>query len=293
LPRVSGYVTQLRVDDNSTVKQGDTLLTLDDRDLKIKVEQSKTAVDNAVANLDVVRANAKSMEANIQTDSANVEAAKVQIWKAQQDFTRYQNLLRDKSGTQQQFDNAKAAKDAAESQLKVAQKQLDAAQSQYKAAKEQEGVAQTQIEQRKSDLDYAVLQLSYAAVTAPASGKVTKKNVQLGQYLQAGQQVMAIVTDSDVWVVANYKETQLEKMHVGESVDFTVDAYGSKVFKGHIQSMAAGTGAKFALLPPDNASGNFVKVVQRIPVKIVLDNGNDPNQPLRVGMSVKTSVLTK
>lgn len=294
LPRATGYVTDLLVNDNQAVKRGDTLLKLDDRDYVIKVYQAEAAVKNAEANLDVINANAKSAEANLATAKANIDAAKINIWKADQDFTRYQNLYNDKSATKQQFDNAKATKESAEAQLTVLEKQLEAAQVQYKAAKEQAGVAETQITQRKAELDYAKLQLSYCVVTAPSDGKVTKKNVQAGQYLQAGQQVMAIVENTDTWVVANYKETQLEKMHVGQNVEVTVDAYGDKVFKGHIESIAAGTGAKFALLPPDNASGNFVKVVQRVPVKIVIDvNSEDTTKPLRVGMSVKTSVLTK
>ena len=293
VPRVSGYVLELRVKENQHVKKGDTLMRLDDRDLVIKVQQAKAALDNASANLQVVEANAKSTEANLATAQANIDAAKTKVWKTEQDYTRYQNLLNDKSGTQQQFDNAKAEKESAESQVNVTKKQYEAAQLQYKAANQQAAVAQTQIQQRKTELDYAQLQLSYAVIVAPTDGHITRKSVQEGQYLQAGQQVMTVVENSDVWVVANYKETQMKKMTVGAPVEVFVDAYGDKIFKGHIESIASGTGAKFSLLPPDNSSGNFVKVVQRVPVKIVLDQQNDSIQPLRVGMSVRTSVSIK
>jgi membrane fusion protein (multidrug efflux system) len=290
LPRVSGYVTALNISDNQKVKAGDTLVKLDDREYKLKVSQAQAALDNATANVDVVKANAISSEAAYETAKANIESNKIKIWKATQDFNRYEKLLADKSITQQQFDAAKAEKESAESSLDVAKKQQEATQKQYQAAQQQIQYAQSIIAQRQADLDYAKLQLSYTTLIAPIGGIISKKNVELGQFVQSGQSLFAIVIDSDVWVVANFKETQLEKMKPGQVVDVKVDAFPDLKVQGTLSSFSAATGARFSLLPPDNASGNFVKVVQRVPVKILLTSSKEIISTLRPGMSVKVTI---
>lgn len=150
--------------------------------------------------------------------------------------------------------------------------------------------ARAQLGQRQSELDYAKLQLTYTSVTAPISGVVSHKDVEPGQFVQSGQTLLEIASDSDTWVVANFKETQLARMRPGQAVDLTVDAYPGATFRGRIDSIAGATGARFALLPPDNASGNFVKITQRVPVKIVLAEKPDPQRPLRPGISVDAAV---
>jgi membrane fusion protein (multidrug efflux system) len=303
LPRISGYVVELPIKDNEQVKKGQILLKLDDNDLKIKLQQAQAALDNAMASVEVIKANAVSAGANtataganIQTSVSNLQAAKVKLNKASLDFARYEKLLADKSITQQAFDNMKADKETAQAQLEAAQSQLDAirkqkdaTQTQQSAAHEQIAVAESIVKQRQADLDFAKLQLSYATITAPADGYVSKKSIQPGQFLQAGQSLFSIVGNGDVWVTANFKETQLEKMKVGQAVTVELDAYPGLEFQGKVESIAAATGARFALLPPDNASGNFVKVVQRVPVKIVIDQ-KDTTHPLRAGMNVKVEV---
>lgn len=372
--RISGYVTSLKVAENQEVKKGDTLFIIDDRDLKLKVQQAEIALRSAEANVELVKANAMTSgsavvtsRANLETTSAgvetanagaesalagvetanasiaianagvetangNIEAAKIKVWKATQDYNRYADLLAKKSVTQQQFDNAKAEKESAEAQLLVAEKQLNAAKKQVElaqkqaivvqkqveiaqkqanvskkqtssgkaqeaAAKTQENaaskqidVAQVLIEQRRSELEFAKLQLSYCYVLAPIDGFISKKNIQLGQLVNAGAPLFSIVDESSIWVVANFKETQIAKMKVGDKVELKVDAFPQEKFEGEIESISAATGAKFALLPPDNASGNFVKVVQRIPVKIVIKTKETPGKQLRAGMNVKVVV---
>lgn len=332
LPRIAGYVEQLNIKDNQVVKAGDTLLRIDDRDLKLKVLQAETSLRNAEANLAIVKANVgvsganvgsaaaglettnatiETANANVATAQANLEAAKIRVWKTTQDFERYKALLAQKSVTQQTFDGAKAEKETAEAQLVVAQKQVDAAQRQADVNRKQAGVsakqeevskaqlsvsdkqialAEAQVSQRKAELELSQLQLSYAIITAPISGMISRKNVQLGQFVNAGQQVCSIVQSDDVWVVANFKETQLRKMKAGQTAYVQVDAYPGKKFAARVESIAAATGARFSLLPPDNASGNFVKVVQRIPVKVVFTEKPDANFPLRTGMSVQVVV---
>lgn len=292
LPRISGYVTSIRFEDNQQVHKGDTLITLDDRDLRIKVMQSEAALENAQANVEAVRANTGTAMAAIQTAQSNVELANVRVKKTQEDFARYDALVKQHAATQSQLDGVKADRDAALSQLDVAKKQLDATEKQNMAAVEQVKVAESVVKQRQADLDFAKLQLSYAVIVAPVDGVVSKKNVQNGQLVNAGQALFSVVNETDIWVVANFKETQLEKMIPGQSVDVHVDAFGELPVKGEVESFSGATGARFALLPPDNATGNFVKVVQRVPVKIKLTLDKELLSKLRPGLSVAVVVNT-
>ncbi|HWB26538.1 MAG TPA: HlyD family secretion protein [Chitinophagaceae bacterium] len=305
IPRVSGYVTEVRVKDNQRVKKGDTLIILDDRDFKIKVDQANAALETAENNVGVAEASTNAAQANISTYQANVatidaqiETAKINVRRTTQDYDRYANLIKDHSITQQQFEQAEAAKQTAEHQLQVLQEQrkqasaqTNAIASQSKATSKQISVANAAIKQRQVDVDDAKLNLSYTVITAPQDGLVTRVNVQPGQYLSAGQSYFSIIDDSDVWIVANFKETQLDKMKVGQLVDVSLDAFPDHDLKAKVSSFAPTTGAKMALLPPDNATGNFVKVVQRVPVKIEFENPNDPVvKQLRAGMNVVVDV---
>lgn len=307
IPKVAGYITSVLVEDNMFVKKGDTLFTIDQRDLANRVMLAEAAYNNALANLDVMRSNLSSAHANtdinhanVETSDASIKSAEVRVWKANQDFERYKNLLADNSTTQQQFDAAKAEKDAADAQLVVLQKQLTTAQKQTQASQSQTistekqiSVALATIEQRRADLEFARLQLSYTVITAPTDGVVSKKSIQVGQFVNAGQMLFSLVADDALWVVANFKETQLEKMKVGDEVEIEVDAFADKRLKGKVASFSKATGAKFSLLPPDNATGNFVKVVQRIPVKIIMADEHAVQERLSAGMSVKVAVAVK
>lgn len=305
IPRVAGYISEVRVKDNQYVKKGDTLVILDNRDYQIKVDQAEAAVSAANSNLGVAQATTSAAkvgiataQANVSTAEAQIEAAKVNVWRANQDYTRYANLIKDHSITQQQYDEALAAKQRAERQLQVlieqknaAARQTNAVVSQSNATGEQISVANAGIKQRQAELEAAKLNLSYTVITAPADGKVSKVGVQPGQFMQAGQTMFSIVLNDAVWVVANFKETQLNKMKIGQKVMVSVDALGGHEFEAKLTSFAPATGARFALLPPDNASGNFVKVVQRVPVKIEFVNSADPRlKDLRPGMNVDVDV---
>ncbi|WP_221175767.1 HlyD family secretion protein [Rufibacter immobilis] len=291
--RVGGYVDSILFEENTHVNQGQMLVKLDERDYAIKVEQALAAQRGASASTNVGQAQITATAANAATAKANIETARVRLWKAQQDYKRFANLIQDGSITQQQFDQAKADRDAA-------QATFNAAQEQYKAALEQVGTTRTQltvtntgVDQRQADVDFAKLQLSYTTITAPASGMVSKKNVQKGQLVQAGQSLFSIVNDNSLFVTANFKETQLENIREGQKVDIVVDAFPEEKVEGTIYNFSPATGAKFSLLPPDNATGNFVKVVQRVPVKIKINANKEVLSKLRPGMSVKVSVLTK
>lgn len=265
LPRIAGYVSQILVTDNQHVDAGTPLVLLDVRELQIKVQNAEAALRNAEAAVTVARANVNTAEVNER--------------KTLTDLERDRNLLAGNALTKQQFDVTRAASEAAAAQLA--------------ASRDQISVAEAQVAQRRADLDLAKLQVSYGTIVAPVSGMTSKKNVEVGQYIQAGQPLMALSENSDVWVTANFKETQLEVIHPNQQVDFHVDAYPDVVFQGHVESISPATGAKFALLPPDNATGNFVKVVQRVPVKIILNGPTNPKYPLRPGMSAEVVVTTK
>ncbi len=290
LARVAGYVDQIRFEDNQLVNKGDTLVLLDDRDLQIKVEQAAAALENAKAAVSVAEANVSSAIANFETAKSTVESSRIRVWKSTQDFTRFQNLLNDKAVTQQQYDAAKAEKETADAQQSISQRQQSAASAMVDAAKKQITVANANVSQKQADLDYAKLQLSYATIIAPATGIASKKNIQQGQFVNAGSSLFAIVADNNVYVLANFKETQLEKMQKGNPVEVIVDAFPDTKLEGTVYNFSAATGAKFSLLPPDNATGNYVKVIQRIPVKIALKGLETLKDKLRPGMSVKVSV---
>ncbi len=305
IPRVSGYAKEIRVKDNQMVHKGDTLIVIDDRDLKIKLMEAEAALATAKSNVDASRANTKaarsgiaSSQASVATVDAQIASAKINLTRATQDFNRYANLIKDHSITQQQFEQAQATKELAEKQLQILQQQKIQARSQTGVVSSQSSatalsieVAQSMVKQREVDVQNAKLNLSYAVITAPEDGKVSKVNVQEGQLLQAGQSTFNIVHNSDIWVVANFKETQYRRMVIGQKVTITVDAFPKHDFEAVLTSFSPATGAKFSLLPPDNASGNFVKVVQRLPVKIEFTNKSDSLlQRLRPGMNVNVDV---
>ena len=305
IPRISGYVTEVRVKDNQLVKKGDTLLILDDRDMKLKLEQAVAALATSQSNLEAARATAGAAHANIATTQASVstidaqiETARVNVWRATEDFKRFENLIKDHSITQQQYEQALAGKQTAEMQLQVleqqkgqASRQVNAVSSQSNASASQIGIASAAIKEREVAVDDAKLNLSYTVVTASSDGKISKVNVREGQFVNAGAALFSIVQGEDVWVVANFKETQVGKIREGQKVIVAVDAFPDHEFEAKVGSFSPATGARFALLPPDNASGNFVKVVQRLPVRIEFTDTKDTLlHLLRAGLNVDVDI---
>lgn len=293
ISRVPGYVKEIRFADNQYVKAGDTLVVLDDRDFQIRVQQAEAALMASQKSVNVASAAVQEAKAGSSTIRANVEAARVRVWKTTEDFNRYQNLYNEHAITKAQFDAAKAEKESAEATLAAVQSQTPVLNSRVNTSETQTTATASNVALKQSDLDYAKLQLSYTVITAPADGIISKRNIQIGQLVQAGQSLVAIVNDRNVFVTANFKETQMQHLTAGEKVDLTIDAYPNKPITGRVESFAGATGAKFSLLPPDNATGNFVKVVQRVPVRIALDADSSFRRLLRPGMSVKVVVHTK
>lgn len=291
--RVGGYVDSIYFQENTHVNKDQILVKIDDRDYKVKLEQAQAAQVGASAGINVNESQIYANTANSAVAKAGVESAQARLDKVNKDYARYANLIKDGSITQQQFDQAK-------SDLEVAQANLQAAKDQYKAAQEQVGTTRSQLQvthtgvsQKQVDIDYAKLQLSYTTIKAPANGITSKKNVQLGQLVQAGQTLFSIVNDSSLFITANFKETQLDKITNGQKVNIEIDAFPELKIQGTVYNFSPATGAKFSLLPPDNATGNYVKVVQRIPVKIKINASKDVMDKLRPGMSVSVSVIVK
>ncbi|GGE57823.1 membrane fusion protein (multidrug efflux system) [Pedobacter psychrotolerans] len=291
--RVGGYVKDINFEENTHVTEGQVLVKLDDNDYKVKLEQAQSGQKGASAGVGVAQSQIAATQANTSTAKANVTAARVKLNLANKDYARYANLIKDGSITQQAFDQAKASKESAEAAFQAAQDQYNAAVKQVGTTQSQLAVSSNVISQRQSDIDFAKLQLSYTDIKAPATGLVSKKNVQKGQLIQPGQSLFSIVNDGSIYVTANFKETQLEKIKSGSKVEIEVDAYPDEKIQGEVYNFSPITGAKGSLLPPDNATGNFVKVVQRIPVKIKIHPSKEMLAKLRPGMSVKASVSTK
>lgn len=309
IPRVTGYITQVNVKDNDLVKKGDTLFVIDNKDYLVKVEEAKAALAAAEGSYEAARADIGSAaagvsvsEANIQSSKGNIEAAKVRLWRANNDYERFNNLYKNHSITKQQFEQADATRREAQAQLKVLQQaeaasaaQRSASVSRSNVSSKQTEVAQANIKRAEATLRAAELNLSYTVVTASVDGQVSAIEIQPGQLVQPGQALFYIINNQEAWVVANFKETQLNKMHPGQKVTIKADAYPDTEFEGEVTSFSPATGARFSLLPPDNATGNFVKTVQRLPVRINLSKSNDQEKVklLRPGMNVEVDVHLK
>jgi len=293
LPRISGYVTRVQVRDNQHVAAGDPLIAIDAQDLALRLAQAQAALQTAEATWATAQAalaNARAAEAVAQ---ANVATAAVTRAKTAADLARDTALFQTSAITDSQLADTRAAADVARARYEAVSREADAAAAAAAEAAARINAAHATIDERRADVAYAELQLSYATVTAPIAGVVSHKDIEPGEFVQAGQTLLSIASDRDVWVVANFKETQLNLIRPGQPAEFTVDSYPGAVFHGRVDSLSGATGARFALLPPDNASGNYVKVTQRVPVKIVLTDAPDPERVLRPGMSVDADIRTR
>ena len=301
---VSGFVKEVRFEDNQRVKKGDTLVIIDSNDFVAKVMQAKAMLQSAEAQTGVSRVTAQAALQNASASSlnasalqANITAARARLNKAEKEVDRIQKMFGEGAATQQQLDavraesqTALALQDMASRQYQASLSQTGGVQTNAQAQKEQVGVSSALILQRVAELHLAESQLAYTVIVAPFDGIISKQSAEVGQLLQVGQPVCSVVETSELWVTANFKETQLNKMHPGQKAKIELDAYPSLKLTGHIESIGAATGAKFSLLPPDNATGNFVKVTQRIPIKIKLDNLQRVEYTLTPGLSADVDV---
>ena len=283
-PKVGGYITDVAVTDNQHVNAGDLLAKVDDRDYRIAVDQAKAQVAVAEANITNIDAQIDSQQEQIKQAQAQVEQAEAQLVFAQQQEARAKDLVEKGAGTVQNEQQQHSNLQAQQANTDRAKAALTAAQLGIKTLHAQLESARAQLQQAQAQLDQANLNLQYTRVTAAQSGRVVKLSGAVGTLATAGQSLAMFVPD-DVWVVANYKETQLRDMRPGQPVEFTIDAYPGRKLTGHVDSVQPGSGTAFSLLPAENATGNYVKVVQRVPVKIIVDHWPD-DVPVGPGMSV-------
>ena len=305
--KVYGTVKAVQVNDNQRVKKGDLLLDIDpvDYDAKMAEASSRVNAEGAKvveidARVEAAKKQVSEAKAAVETARANLDVQEANLRQAETDSRRAENLFRKDALSRERYEKTMTGYKVVVAQVRAAGEQLkqaEAALETQKAFVKQAEAARTAqvslVAEKKAVLKTAELNYGYTKLYAPSDGYVTKKSVEVGNQIQTGQPLMAVVPLEEVWLIANYKETQLEKVKTGQKVEIRVDSYPGKKFRGRVESIMAGTGSTFSLFPPENATGNYVKVVQRVPVKIVLDKGTDPDHILRVGMSVVPTVLVK
>lgn len=305
--KVSGTVKVIYVKSNQFVKEGDLLVDLDPADYEAKLNEAFSGVGaekgeflEAETRISVSKNRLAELNAALGGARANLDLQEANLKQAERDNRRAENLYKSETISKDRYEKMITAYNVALAQVKAAKEQVIQAETAYETQKtvvKQAGAASTAqlsvVKEKEAKLNTAQLNYGYTKIYAPVDGYVTKKSVEIGNQIQAGQPLMAVVSLDDIHIAANYKETQLEKIRPGQKVKIKVDTYPGKTFSGKVESIMAGTGAVFSLFPPENATGNYVKVVQRIPVKITLDKNADPDHILRIGMSVVPTVLIK
>ena len=291
-PKVSGYIAQVLVGDNQPVKAGQLLARIDDRDFSAALDSAHADVDAAEAAVRNLDAQIALQQPIIEQETADVAAAEANLQFAQEEQARYDGLMKTGSGTIQRAQQTDAALREKNAQLLHEKSGLVAAQRKVDVLTTERAKAVAQLDRARAVEHQAALNVSYTRISAPVDGTVGARSLRVGQFVQAGTQLMAVVPLDAVYVVANFKETQLTHVRNGQPVEISIDSFHGTRLKGHVDSLSPASGLEFALLPPDNATGNFTKIVQRVPVKIVLDDHNLTGL-LRPGMSAEPTVNTK
>ncbi len=290
--RVQGYIKEIRFNEFEVVKKGDTLVIIDDADMRLRVAQARADYQNALAGRDVADRSVGVASAHVAVTEASITEAKVVMEMAATDLERYKKLFEQDAVTRQQYEGAKTDYEAKKARYEMLAHQRSA--TSMVVAETRQRIAQNDagIELAKALLEMAELNLSYCVITAPCDGYTSRKAIQVGQLVQPGQTLLDMVDQADIWVTANYKETQLKHIAPGSEVDIRVDAIPDVVFRGKVQAISRATGASLSLLPQDNSAGNFVKVRQRVPVRIEFTENNNAGdmQRLCAGMNVECEV---
>lgn len=289
--RVQGFIKKICFEEFQPVKKGDTLLIIEDAEFKLRVAQAEADLSNALAGRSVTSAGIETTQSNIGVSDASIEEVKVTMENARRELQRYEKLLKEDAVTRQQYDNIKTAYEAAKARYQQASRAKRSTSLVKNEQTHRLGQNEAAVKLAKANLDLARLNLSYTVITATCDGITGRKNIHEGQLVQPGQAMVDIVDGTDLWVVANYRETQLPNIHEGAEVTMTADAVPGVKYKGVVESISNATGAAFSLIPQDNATGNFVKVEQRIPVRIRLKGNSEADmKKLRAGFNVECKV---
>lgn len=290
LTRIAGYVKSVDVKDFDLVSQNQLVVEIDDTDLKMQLEEQQSELQQANAELANAKAQLVNAILSLQSNKGAIDLKKIRQQKSLNDLKRDQSLFKEQAITRKQVEETEFQVASANQEVVNAQTDLATAKNRIEVLKENLNRATAMIEMKKTRIKETELKLSYTKITTPVKGKIGKKNISIGQFVQAGTPMFSIVNDSSYWIVANFKESQLPDLQEGKQVKIRVDAFPDLDVKGTIVSLSEATGAKFSLLPPDNSSGNFIKVTQRVPVKISIDNQAAFKNKLRAGMSVFITV---
>ncbi len=293
LPRVAGFVKTIAVKDYDSVKAGDLLVELDDAELQQQLEEMQADYAQAEVDIENAKASLNNAIVSLKVNKGNIDISTLRKQKANEDLQRDQNLYHSEAITKKQLDDSKFAAENASKQLDNSQNDLSSAQSRIAVLDANVKKATAALAVKQSRINQQKLKLTYTKIYAPQSGKIGKKTISEGQFVQAGTPLFSIVNDSTYWVVGNFKENQLYALSAGKKVTISMDAFPDLKITGTVASMSEATGAKFALLPPDNASGNFVKVTQRVPVKVWIDDVAKYKKELRAGLSVSITADNK
>ncbi|MDQ6532142.1 HlyD family secretion protein [Flavobacterium sp. LHD-85] len=294
ISRAGGFITEIKFEENQPVKKGDTLLIIDSREYRIQEQQTEAALLNAKAQLEVWQSKVLTLNKTAKVNLSKINVAKAELRKEDLDYTRYKKLVQAESATPQKLETIEAAYNIAVAESQATTDKYQASLSEINDAKSQEAVVRAEITRLEALLDRHKLDVTYTAVTASYDGFMGRRTVEKGQMIDAGQVLAYIVNaETDKWVVANYKETQIGSMKLGDTACFVADAYPDKTFKGVIISFSPATGSSFSLLPPDNSTGNYVKIVQRVPVRIRVTNPKNEADLLKAGMNVNVSIAKK
>jgi membrane fusion protein (multidrug efflux system) len=283
--RITGYLKEVRYEENQFVHKGDTLIVIDNREYKAHLDMALADVENAKTNSIVIEKNVATTSNTTSVRQSQLEAAKTEVWKTKLEYNRYKGLLKEEAATEQQLEKVKADYELAKAHYQEIANTIQSAALNTSEAVAKIPTAQTVIQSKKAVADNAALFLSYTIITAPYDGWIGKKMIQPGQMIKEGQTLVSIVS-KEKWITANFKETQLEYLSIGQEVELKADALNGREFIGIVESISPASGARFSLLPPDNATGNFIKIEQRIPVRIELKENDVQTDFLRAGMNV-------
>lgn len=289
--RAGGYIQKINFEEHQFVNSGDTLVVIDNREYQTKVMEAEASLEDSKAKLQVLDAEIATAKTGTSVNNDMISVAKAKYIEKQQDLKRYKNLLKEEAATLQEFEQMQSKYDVASSEFNASKNNLKTTNSKIIELVAKHGLLKAEIKQKEAQLEFAKINLEYTVILAPYSGRLGRKTIQEGQQIQAGQSLVPIINEDQKWVTANFKETQIENMKVGQDVEIKIDGFENKIYYGKIEAIAGSTGSKFSLLPADNSTGNFVKITQRIPVKIKF-NEKQINE-IKAGMNVIVSVKNK
>lgn len=290
--RVAGYIKEIKFKEHQAVKKGDTLVILDDREIETQLAQAEAAYQNTLAQRNATNSSINTVSSNVSVLESNIAGQKARLWNAEQNLKRYQNLLNSEAVTRQQYDQVKTEYDATKASYQTLLNQRNSAQLSTSEVKTRIGINDAEIKRAKAALDMARINLSYAIITAPYDGVMGRRLIADGQLIQGGQQIATIVLDGEKWVTANFLESQMPEIEIGKKILMKADALGGKEFEGTVTAISAATGSQYSNVATDNSTGNFVKVQQRIPVRIEFTNNNTKEDiaKLRAGMNMNVTI---